>query len=125
MPPVWPRPRPEIIGTKAPQAASIGASIRLTLSPTPPVECLSTTGPGRSQLQRASPERIIARVRCDALVDVHAAEEHRHREGRDLALADRCPRQAATKNCDLLGRQRAAVALGADDLLRQHQAFES
>ena len=35
VPPVWPRPRPEIIGTAAPQAARIGARIRLTLSPTP------------------------------------------------------------------------------------------
>jgi thymidine phosphorylase len=33
VPPVWPRPRPLIIGTMAPQAARIGASIRLTLSP--------------------------------------------------------------------------------------------
>ena len=45
MPPVWPRLRPEIIGTRAPQAATIGASISETVSPTPPVECLSSTGP--------------------------------------------------------------------------------
>ena len=31
-----------------PQAATAGASTRLTVSPTPPVECLSSTGPGRS-----------------------------------------------------------------------------
>ncbi len=37
-----------------------------TLSPTPPVECLSTTGPGRSAARQSSvtPERVIARVRC-------------------------------------------------------------
>src|SRR5476651_591711 len=58
VPPVWPRPRPEIIGTKAPQAAAIGASIRLTLSPTPPLECLSITGPGslRSLQSSVTPE---------------------------------------------------------------------
>src|SRR5689334_18985597 len=55
VPPVWPRPRPEIIGTKPPQAATIGASIRLTLSPTPPVECLSMIGPGKS---RSSQSRV-------------------------------------------------------------------
>src|SRR5271163_449488 len=64
VPPVWPRPRPEIIGTYAPQAASIGASISETLSPTPPVECLSRIGPGRlsSRQSRLAPERVMARV---------------------------------------------------------------
>ncbi len=45
VPPVWPKPRPEIIGTNAPQAAKAGANNRLTQSPTPPVECLSKIGP--------------------------------------------------------------------------------
>ena len=44
VPPVWPRPRPDSCGTAAPQLATSGARIRLTLSPTPPVECLSTVG---------------------------------------------------------------------------------
>src|SRR4051812_49053114 len=61
VPPVWPRPRPEIIGTATSQAARIGASMTLTLSPTPPVECLSTTGLPRSQ-SSTSPESRIARV---------------------------------------------------------------
>ena len=43
VPPVCPRPRPEIIGTFSPQAAKAGAKTIDTLSPTPPVECLSTT----------------------------------------------------------------------------------
>ena len=46
VPPVWPSPRPDIIGTATPQLATIGASSRDTLSPTPPVECLSATGIG-------------------------------------------------------------------------------
>ena len=64
VPPVWPRPRPEIIGTAPPQAATIGASSRLTLSPTPPVECLSSAGPGRpaSDQSSTSPESRIAPV---------------------------------------------------------------
>ena len=44
VPPVMPRPRPEIIGTRKPRQASKGASGKDTLSPTPPVECLSTSG---------------------------------------------------------------------------------
>jgi len=44
VPPVGPRPRPEIIGTRKPQQASSGAKISETVSPLPPVECLSTTG---------------------------------------------------------------------------------
>ena len=42
VPPVGPRPRPESIGTCRSQQASSGASGSDTLSPTPPVECLST-----------------------------------------------------------------------------------
>jgi hypothetical protein len=41
---VWPSPRPDIIGTATPQAATSGASTSETLSPTPPVECLSMRG---------------------------------------------------------------------------------
>ncbi len=64
VPPEWPRPRPETIGTWAPQAATSGASIKLTLSPTPPVECLSTIGPCRRARSHCMfvPEFDIARV---------------------------------------------------------------
>ena len=43
VPPVWPRPRPLIFANGTPHAATSGASASVTLSPTPPVECLSTT----------------------------------------------------------------------------------
>ena len=42
VPPVWANPLPASIGTVAPHARSAGARIMLILSPTPPVECLST-----------------------------------------------------------------------------------
>jgi hypothetical protein len=58
VPPVCPRPRPEIIGTNTPQAASIGARINDTGSPTPPVECLSNTGPSKSHLSTSPLSRI-------------------------------------------------------------------
>ena len=45
-----------------PQAAAIGAAIRVVLSPTPPVECLSTLIPGMADKSAISPERAIARV---------------------------------------------------------------
>ena len=48
VPPVWPRPRPDIIGIGTPHSAASGASTSDVLSPTPPVLCLSTFGPGRS-----------------------------------------------------------------------------
>ena len=65
MPPVWPSPRPESWGTAAPQAATSGASGRVILSPTPPVECLSVVGrPPSDSLGKdiRMPEAIIASV---------------------------------------------------------------
>jgi hypothetical protein len=44
-------------------AAISGASIMLVLSPTPPVECLSTFAPGMPSVFRTVPEFSIARVR--------------------------------------------------------------
>ena len=62
MPPVWPRPRPLIMGTTPPPAATRGASTREVLSPTPPVECLSTFAAGNSDRSSVSPESSIALV---------------------------------------------------------------
>ncbi len=56
VPPVWPRARPETIGTVTPAAAASGAAIRLVLSPTPPVECLSTFTPGTEERSTLSPD---------------------------------------------------------------------
>ena len=64
VPPVCPRPRPEIMGTYTPQAAARGARTRLVLSPTPPVECLSALGPSSSDRSRTSPVRIMDSVRA-------------------------------------------------------------
>jgi hypothetical protein len=58
--------RPEIIGTIPPQAATIGASISETLSPTPPVECLSSTGPLAPGQSMTVPESRIASVKATA-----------------------------------------------------------
>jgi hypothetical protein len=58
VPPVVPRPRPESLATGAPQAATIGREVREILSPTPPVECLSTQQGNEYRL----PESAIASV---------------------------------------------------------------
>ena len=62
VPPVCPRPRPEIIGTATPHAATIGARCSETLSPTPPVECLSAFGRRSAERSATTPERIMASV---------------------------------------------------------------
>ena len=55
------------------------------------------------------------------LLPAHAAEEDRHGEGRHLALRRRCPSvRPAMKSLHLVARQGRAIALPADDLLRQH-----
>ena len=62
VPPVCPSARPEIIGTVTPAAAAKGAAIRLVLSPTPPVECLSTLMPGTMERSTLSPELVMRSV---------------------------------------------------------------
>ena len=62
VPPVWPRPRPDSWGTAAPHAATSGHSTSDTLSPTPPVECLSTVGRPTADRSRRSPLSIMAAV---------------------------------------------------------------
>ena len=53
----------------------------------------------------------------DALRRRHAAEEHRHGEGRGLALGHRAGGEPVDEVGDLLFGERPPVALGADDLL--------
>ena len=62
MPPVWPSPRPDSCGTATPKLATRGASGRVILSPTPPVECLSVVGFESAWKSICSPLAIIALV---------------------------------------------------------------
>ena len=59
-----PNPRPLIIGTSKSQQANIGPSINEVLSPSPPVECLSTLGRSET-LSMQLPVAIIASVNCE------------------------------------------------------------
>ena len=63
VPPVCPRPLPDILATGTPSAATIGASTNVVLSPTPPVLCLSTLIPLIADKSSISPECAIAIVR--------------------------------------------------------------
>src|SRR3954467_6199587 len=81
VPPVWPRPRPEIIGTAAPQAASTGARISETLSPTPPGECLSSTRFCSSPARHADAAGVVVQPLLVPLPGEHGAGvAHRARE---------------------------------------------
>ena len=62
VPPVNPSPRPLIFATGTPHAATIGPTISVVLSPTPPVECLSTLIPSIGDKSTKSPESRIAKV---------------------------------------------------------------
>ena len=62
VPPVWPRPLPDIFAILQPRLAITGAITRLVLSPTPPVLCLSTVNSPNSERSIISPECIIASV---------------------------------------------------------------
>ena len=62
VPPVIPSPLPLILATGIPIEAMIGEIIKVTLSPTPPVLCLSTTFSAISLKSSFSPEFAIATV---------------------------------------------------------------
>ncbi len=62
VPPEIPRPRPDIFTTGTPQAATIGPTTSVVLSPTPPVECLSTAPGAHFSRSSCSPEPAIALV---------------------------------------------------------------
>ena len=122
MPPVWPRPRPDIIGTGTPHAAASGASTSDVLSPTPPVLCLSTLTPG-----------IVAEIDADARVDHrvgqpggllrgHAAQENRHQQRRRLIVGQGAGGDAVDEEPDLVAAERPPVPLRDDDVDGAHPA---
>ena len=80
MPPVCARARPLSFGTFTPHAAASGAAISVTLSPTPPVECLSTLIPGIALRSRTSPLSTMAWVSASVSAGVmprmHTAINH-------------------------------------------------
>ena len=63
VPPVWPNPRPLIFATGTPQEATNGAKTKVVVSPTPPVECLSTLTPSIADKSIWSPLSAMAIVK--------------------------------------------------------------
>ena len=63
VPPVNPKPLPLILAILVPQDATKGAKTKVVLSPTPPVECLSTTLPVIWLKSTISPLFIIMSVK--------------------------------------------------------------
>ena len=63
VPPVCPKPLPDIFATGTPHAATMALKHRDVLSPTPPVLCLSTFMPCILERSRVSPESRMDKVR--------------------------------------------------------------
>ena len=63
VPPVKPKPLPDIFATGTPHDATNGNNIKDTLSPTPPVECLSTIIPFIFDKSSISPDFAIANAK--------------------------------------------------------------
>ena len=116
VPPVWPSPRPESWGTAAPHAATSGASGSDTLSPTPPVECLSTVGRGTDDRSMRSPESIIAWVHDASSSGSMPRSRMAMHSAAACSSATRAGGVAVDEEPHLLVGQPAAVALGADDV---------
>ena len=63
VPPVNPSPRPDIFAITAPAATTSGNKIKVVVSATPPVLCLSTFIPSTVDKSKISPELAIAIVK--------------------------------------------------------------
>ena len=117
MPPVCPSPRPLIFPTGTPHAATIGPTAIVVLSPTPPVECLSTTlrPSAVAEIERpaAADHRVGERIR---LRRRHAAEVDGHAERGQLVVGDLAARVAEDQLGDLLGGKLLPVPLPLDQL---------
>ena len=105
VPPVMPSPRPEIIGTQTSSQASSGASTSETLSPMPPVECLSTFGGESLRILEHPPAPHHRGGQLPAFRGRHSAKEDRHRPGAHLVIGDFAAREAGDQELDLLGAQ--------------------
>ena len=120
VPPVWPSARPDIIGTTTPAAAASGATMKLVLSPTPPVECLSTFTPGIADRSTVSPERSMHSVKAADFAVGHPREEHGHQERRHLVIRNVAAGVAFHQKLDLFGSELFAVALALDQVNCTH-----
>jgi hypothetical protein len=89
VPPVWPKPRPDILASFAPHAATRGPKASEVLSPTPPVECLSTLMPfDRGEVNGLA--RMFHRIgQSGDFPFVHSPPNNRHRQSAGLIIHNR------------------------------------
>ena len=124
VPPVWPRPRPAVCGTAAPHAATSGTSTSEILSPTPPVECLSTVGRPTPDRSARVPVAIICCVQRASSGGRHPAEQDRHQQGGRLLVDHLAAGVGADEPVDLLVGERPAVPLGEDQIDGVHARLQ-
>ena len=79
-----------------------------TLSPTPPVLCLPTLMPGRSERSTRSPDRTIASVRNQVSSVIHAAEHDGHEQRGGLVVGHPAVDDPADEQIDFVARQGVA-----------------
>src|SRR5262249_15860869 len=126
VPPVCPRPRPDSCGTAAPHAATRGTRTSDTLSPTPPVECLSTVGrpiPDRSSRRPLATIAAPHRLSSSGLIPaptrggparLHPPPPDRHQVGGHLPVGDLGTGVGVDEPVDRVAGQSGAVPLGPD-----------
>ena len=101
----------------------MGATSSEVTSPMPPVECLSSTGPGQGVVVPAHDRAGIAHGRGQqrTFVVPHALEINRHGEGAELLIANRAVGNTADQFRDGRSVERFAVALASKDVGDGHQ----
>ena len=120
VPPLCPRPRPLIMGTFRPPAATMGAMTSEVLSPTPPVECLSTFRPARSEKSSTRPECSMASVSAAISGPAHTAKHDRHQPGRHLVIGNVAAGVRGNELFDFFAGKFARVSLAADQVNGAH-----
>ena len=120
VPPVCPSARPEIMGTTTPAAAASGAAIRLVLSPTPPVECLSTFIPGMDDRSTVSPDCTIRSVSALTSRSVMPEKKTAIRNADNLIIRDGSAGITVNEESDFVRRKFFAVPLAMDQVDSSH-----
>ena len=103
-----------------PQAAASGARMSETLSPTPPVECLSISGLGAEKSSGSPTCSIPSRTARSPRRE--PAKEDRHQQRRHLVVRHLTRGVPVHQLAELAARQDAAVALALDQTGDEHYA---
>ena len=117
VPPVWPRPRPDILPKMAPQAATSGASDERHLVPHTAAGVLVEHGAAEhAQVERLAALDQSARER-QRLVVAQAAQDHRHEQRAGLVRGDGPAHHAVDERTDARLVELRAVALARDHVV--------